>query len=383
MKNSIRNIVKTVMDSYISFECAIIRVFYRSTKQKVLILRKDVIGDFILFIPTLKHYREFYRNQEVHLVVNTLAIDLKVQFPFIDKIIPYDGKRFRTNFWSRRGFFHTLAKEDYRTVIYPVYSREYIGDRMVRATGATETITFKSERGAMHTDLYYTRIIESPKDLTEPERNMYFLSKVIGKDVCSVYPNLDIQLFDNQDFIKLKKSLPIVDKQYVVLLPGAGDRYRTWQPEKFAKIAEYIASKDILVLISGSKGDVALCEEIYSKLTNKNKIHTIAGMLDLPNFAHVLYNSLFYFGSETGPLHLATALDVPAIAILGGGHRGRFYPYGNPKTNRYIADDTKDCMNDGWKCAEHLKPGEIAPCIRDITVDAAKEEIDTLLGILK
>ena len=49
MKQLLRNSIKAVMDTYISFECACIRLFVSPQKEKVLILRKDVIGDFILF----------------------------------------------------------------------------------------------------------------------------------------------------------------------------------------------------------------------------------------------------------------------------------------------------------------------------------------------
>ncbi len=383
MKQILRNSIKAIMDTYISFECTCIRLFISPQKEKILILRKDVIGDFILFIPTLKHYREYYTGKELHLVVNTVALELKSQFSFIDNIIPYDGKKFRTNFWYRRSFFHRLAKEGYTTVIHAVYSREYIGDRMVRATGAKDTITFKAELGDMYTDSQYTRIIDTPKELTEPERNMYFVSRVIGKEVHVIYPNLDIELFDDKEFKTLKEKLSLVDKKYVVLLPGAGARYRTWQLEKFAEVAMYITSLGYTVLVSGSKGDVALCEELLSHIVDTRNVHMIAGVLDIPNFAHLLQNSLFYFGSETGPLHLATALQVPAIAILGAGHRGRFYPYGDPNICRFVADDTATCIGDGWKCSGHLKQGEIAPCIRNISVTQAKGEIDTLLAILR
>jgi ADP-heptose:LPS heptosyltransferase len=383
MKQILRNSIKAIMDTYISFECACIRLFTSPQKEKILILRKDVIGDFILFIPTLKHYREYYTGKELHLVVNTVALELKSQFSFIDNIIPYDGKKFRTNFWYRRSFFHKLAKEGYTTVIHAVYSREYISDRMVRATGAKDTITFKAEYGNMYTDSQYTRIIDTPKELTEPERNMYFVSRVIGKEVHVTYPNLDIELFDDKEFKTLKEKLSLVDKKYVVLLPGAGARYRTWQLEKFAEVAMYITSLGYTVLVSGSKGDVALCEELLSHIVDTRNVHMIAGVLDIPNFAHLLQNSLFYFGSETGPLHLTTALQVPAIAILGAGHRGRFYPYGDPNICRFVADDTATCIGDGWKCSGHLKQGEIAPCIRNISVAQAKGEIDTLLAILR
>ena len=389
-----RSILKGIIDTYISIECWIIRTtrslflypYHTSNtrRKKVLILRKDVIGDFILFIPTLKYYREFYKDMEVSLVVNTVALELLSQFSFINTIIPYDGKKFRTNFFYRRKFMHNLAKQGFDIVVHSVYSREYIGDRMVRATGAEETITFRSDRGSMKTDSDYSRIIDVPEKLSEPERNMYFAREVTGLDCALNFPTLDIQKFDHSVADSILQKLNLKEKEYCVLLAGAGAFYRTWQLEKFAEVAEYIVEKyNLTVLLCGSKGDIKLSEELFEKIENKSKIINITGSTDLPNFAHILHKSVFYFGSETGPLHLATAINTPVVCILGGGHFDRFFPYGNPNTNRYIADDDVTCRGDGWKCSQNLQKGEIAPCIRNISVSDATKEIEALFAIIR
>lgn len=386
MKYIIRQIIKGLMDRYISIECWIIRKLHRKfqdSKRKVLILRKDVIGDFILFIPTLTYYREYYKEAEISLVVNTVALELLNQFSFIDKIIPYDGKKFRTNFFYRRNFMHNLAKQGFDTVVHAVYSREYIGDRMVRATGAKETIAFESAFGNMSTDGDYSRIIITPADLNEPMRNMFFAQAVTGLQCTLTFPSLDIQKFDHSEADEVFSKFNLKEKKYCVLLAGAGAPYRTWQLEKFVQIADYLVEKyGLSVLISGSKGDIHLSEKIFADVKNKEKIFNITGLTDLPNFAHILQRSLFYFGSETGPLHLAIAVGTPVVCILGGGHFNRFFPYGNPITNRYIADENVRCRGDDWKCSQNLRAGEIAPCIRNISVSDAVKEIEALFAIL-
>jgi ADP-heptose:LPS heptosyltransferase len=54
-------------------------------------------------------------------------------------------------------------------------------------------------------------------------------------------------------------------------------------------------------------------------------------------------------GVETGALHIATALGVPSVGILGGGHFGRFYPWGNPAVHR-VAASRMDCYGCQWRC---------------------------------
>ncbi len=412
MKNALRQIVKGIMDTYISFECAIIRFSYRTSgrlesreekirkgkmRKRVLILRKDVIGDFILFIPTLKYYREYFKDANISLVVNTVVLDLIPQFDFIDHVIPYDGKKFRSNFFYRRQFFHYLAKAGFETVVHAVYSREYVCDRMVRATGAEATVAFRASRGPMSTDKDYTRIIETPANLNEPARNAYFAKAVTGLEAEVHFPSLDINKFDHTQADAVLKEIGVEDNNYIVMLPGAGAFYRTWQLEKFAEVANYITEKyKLKVLLSGAPSDAPLNKKIAelaatknpenknikAEGTHKDTIIDITGKTNIPNFAHILNRSKFYFGSETGPMHLATAIGKPVIVVLGGGHFGRFFPYGDPKTNRYIADKNATCRGDDWKCSNHLKPGEIAPCIRNIKVEDAIKEIDMLLAII-
>lgn len=380
------------MDSYISFECYFIRLFSNRKianealprKKKVLLLRKDVIGDFILFIPTLKYYREFYKDAEISLVVNTVALELSSQFKFIDNIIPYNGKLFRSNFLYRRNFFRDLAKAGFDIVVHAVYSREYICDRMVRATGATETIAFRADCGPMHTDNQYTRIIEIDSSIGESERNMRFAQEVTGIVGKAEFPNLDLSLFASNEADTLLSGNNLEEKKFVVLFAGAGSRNRTWQLEKFAEVADFIIEKySLKVALCGGKGETSLSTKIIELIKHKSEVIDLTGKTDIPNLAHVLNRSLFYFGSDTGPMHLAVAVGTPVICILGGGHLNRFFPYGDLNINRYIADKNAACRGDSWKCSENLAPDETAPCIRNISVDDAKHEIDSLLAIIQ
>ena len=50
---------------------------------------------------------------------------------------------------------------------------------------------------------------------------------------------------------------------------------------------------------------------------------------------------------ETAVLHIAISNNVPTIAIVGGGHWGRFFPWGN-KENVHWLNKKMDCFQCNW-----------------------------------
>jgi GT2 family glycosyltransferase len=80
----------------------------------------------------------------------------------------------------------------------------------------------------------------------------------------------------------------------------------------------------------------------------------------LPQLAALIARSALYFGNDTGAMHLAAALDVPVVAIFGGGTWPRFVP----AARRGVAVvHPLPCFGCGWDCAF----GD-APCLGEIAV---------------
>ncbi len=104
---------------------------------------------------------------------------------------------------------------------------------------------------------------------------------------------------------------------------------------------------------------------------------------DLLTFLCLVNDAAFYFGSETGALHIACALSIPTITILGGGAFGRFFPYGAPEKNRIAYDPEIKCKSDGWLCSVNLSQGELAPCIKNIKTEVAKQELNIIIKRIK
>lgn len=75
-----------------------------------------------------------------------------------------------------------------------------------------------------------------------------------------------------------------------------------------------------------------------------------------------------YLGRDTGPMHLAAALDKPVIAVFGGGHWPRFTPVA---TSARVFTLGVPCQGCAWDC-----PFTESACIKEVPVHAVTAAID-------
>jgi ADP-heptose:LPS heptosyltransferase len=85
-------------------------------------------------------------------------------------------------------------------------------------------------------------------------------------------------------------------------------------------------------------------------------------------------NARIVISNDTGPAHIAAAVAVPVVCILGGGHYGRFMPYRveAPTASNLLPIAVSvelDCFGCNWACVYQRGPTEPMRCIKEVTVD--------------
>ncbi len=78
---------------------------------------------------------------------------------------------------------------------------------------------------------------------------------------------------------------------------------------------------------------------------------------------------------ESGPAHLATALDIPSVILLGGGHHGWFAPW-RRSTKQVWVDNRVPCYSCNWQCI-YNEP----ICLTEISAKTVAAEIIRRLPI--
>jgi len=120
------------------------------------------------------------------------------------------------------------------------------------------------------------------------------------------------------------------DCPLVILHPGTSRAaaFKRWLPERYARVAdELVARRGARVLVTYGPDDKDLAAEVVSLMRApgaSSRSDTAPGQsalapptADLQHLALLLSRADLFIGSDTGPMHIASALNVPVVALFG------------------------------------------------------------------
>ena len=116
----------------------------------------------------------------------------------------------------------------------------------------------------------------------------------------------------NQAVELLKKNG--VDIDFIVIIPGANWETKVWSADSYKKVFSTLlkeTNKSIVIIGSGKD---SICDKIE---IDNPRVLNLKGKTDLRDSLGIISNAKAALGSDTGLLHAAEALAIPAVMIMG------------------------------------------------------------------
>ena len=111
------------------------------------------------------------------------------------------------------------------------------------------------------------------------------------------------------DYYDIGKAKPLV-----VVAPGTNWDTKQWRRDGFAEVARHFLQKQFAVALIGADGDRALCEEVAKLAPGAVNL---AGETTLLELAALIRRATICVTNDSGPMHLAVALERPVVSIFG------------------------------------------------------------------
>jgi heptosyltransferase-1 len=113
-------------------------------------------------------------------------------------------------------------------------------------------------------------------------------------------------------------------RDFAILNPGAGWGAKQWPAERYGLVARELAKDGLRSLINYGPGEEELAAAVESESAGAaQKIScSISELIALTRRARL------FIGGDTGPMHLAAALQIPVVAIFGPTNPARNGPFG-------------------------------------------------------
>lgn len=110
---------------------------------------------------------------------------------------------------------------------------------------------------------------------------------------------------------------------FVLLSPGAGWGAKRWPAERYGIVARNLAAAGYRIIVNCGPAE----EELARAITSAAGGAATALTLDMPGLIAVTRRAALLIAGDTGPLHLASALDKPVVAIFGPTDPARNGPF--------------------------------------------------------
>jgi ADP-heptose:LPS heptosyltransferase len=352
-------------------------IIIKGVSSGLLVVRMDAIGDFVIWLDSAKELRRCFPDMKITLLANASWAELAKHFDYWDEVIPASLIGFVKNPLYRWSMLRRIRKLACTVAIQPQYTRvSLVSDSIIRASLAKVRIasvgdkSYKDSYQQRCSDGWYTRLLAAQQSqMMELERNAEFLAELSGFSYTAKVPYIPVLL-------DLSSNLR-PQKRYFIVFPGASAQYRQWPIEKFAYVIDHISRVwGLHPVLCGSGGEKDLCAELSSLCSFPCLDYS--GRTSLPEFVEVIRGSLLLIGNETSAVHIATAVQVPAICILGGGHYERFMPYPEflDGVKPYAAVSMMECFGCNWQCTQEYDKSGPVPCISRISVEQVLHLVD-------
>ncbi|MCW3080072.1 glycosyltransferase family 9 protein [Segetibacter sp.] len=290
--------------------------------KKIVVFRALQIGDMLCSIPAIRALKQAYPDAQITLVGLPWAKMLIERFPaYFDSLITFPGyPGFPEQPVNRAAFpdFLKLIQQQQFDLALQMQGSGIISNPLVDLFGANNIAGFYTpDNYCPDKDLF----IEYPSNIHEVRRHLQLIKKLGLGDVS---PDLEFPITekDKEDFAKA--ALPVNEKEYVILHPGARGANRQWAPANFAAIGDFCFENGLKVVITGTQDELDIVQSVIQLM--KHKPINAAGKTSLGAVAVLIKNAAALVSNCTGVSHIAAALKTKSIVISLDGEPFRWGP---------------------------------------------------------
>jgi heptosyltransferase-2 len=341
---------------------------------KILIRAPNHLGDCMMALPMINETREAYPGSSVTVLAPEALSDLFEGNPAVDKTMKIPTR-----------YVHGMiavvkikdiisqANFDIGFVLPPSFGAA----SAFKLAGIPERIGYIADGRR----LLLTRPLALPEPLNSEHRSqVYFnlLRRASGIGLSYSQPKLFLNDEDMAHAERLLGGFGLGrDDDYVVVAFRAVAESRRWGEDRYAALSLILADKHGLkVLLTGSQDDRRAGDEMLATIGHENVLN-LAGKTTLREFASLCSGARLFIGNDSGPAHLAAAVDIPLVVLSGADDPKETSPIAERKRLLYL--EQLDCIS----CVKNrcpLKGEGHMRCMKDISVDRVLAEVESVLS---
>ncbi len=353
----------------------ILSLFFKRTQKpsdSILFINTGQIGDLTISSSLLDSDDKFKSGTKIYFLIKKEYSNLFKDYKGRVKLIYWNYKKYKYSFFYRIKFLKKINSYRIKDVYNLTAARGITVDELALLSGGENIFCLNSnwlylkKIFCKKMNSYYDKVL-CEDILNEYEKHSKILEKLnlLEEDEKFSFKSFNLKINAK------KKYNSLLAEPYITISPLASDFGRCYGIEKFISLCGKLSSLQNIVLL-GSRDERHILNKIIRSEFN---IFNLAGELELNEVPAVIKRSKLFIGNDSGLSHIALKLNVPMIAIIGGGNFGRYFPY-KQNANRIFLYHQTDCFGCEWNCVHNEKY-----CLTRIPVESVFDSAKKLLGV--
>ena len=284
----------------------------KSPNLRIAIVRLSALGDIVNTAVILQIIHHYYPEALIDWFVEEAFAPILQNHPLLHEVIPVPLKRLKKN----KSF--TLLKE----MIHTLKSRKHY-DHIIDAQGLLKSAIVASFLpGKIHgfdkqsareaiASWFYSTTSSIPYEISVIRRNVMVITEALNIPYSDALIEQKAPVFDSPSASHENK---------IALVIGASWKSKCYPKEHFAALCDLLPYPCHLVWGSGSEYDDAVWIQEHSK----NAI--VTPKMSLKELVDFIANCTLTIGNDTGPTHIAWAMNRPSITLFGPTNERMIYP---------------------------------------------------------
>ena len=304
------------------------------------------VGDAVMSVPALQALRKQFPGAHIAILARPWVASLYGREPFCDELIAYEAPRGWRGVREKWAVAAALRAKNFDCAI--LFQNAFEAAALVRAAGIPVRIGYSRDARAW----LLTHPIPTPRPGETPRHQRFYYLELLKRSGLVGGYALDepIRLSASEAgardgrirFREKGFSGPVIGVSPGAAYGGA----KRWLPERFAEAAVQLAAERRAgVAIFGSAEESLIGESVRAAVETAGLYCVnFAGRTSLREFIDMTAACDVFLTNDSGPMHIASALGVPTIAIFGATDELATGPTGQHSKVVRVAVECSPCL---------------------------------------
>ena len=331
--------------------------------KRILVIKPSSLGDIIHTFPAVTALKKEFPDSVIDWLVNPEFSEIVAMCPAVDNCIPFERKKLG----SFSKFLSEILKlKKSLSASYYDFIIDFQGlmrsSMVTKLADAGRIYGFAKPREQVSTFFYTDRVAVSDKAKHAIEKNMELVGAVIGRkaELPENYLLIPDELKSRLAEI-LKRENISQDDYKIGMVIGARWESKKWPDEFFVSVCDELGrlNSDSKIILIGAPSDSENSSFILEHSENGSLV-SLVGKTSMTELLVLIDACDVILTNDSGPMHIAAALDKRTIAMFGPTDPEKTGPFGD--NSLVLSAENLDCL----KCLKRVCPAGTNDCHKNI-----------------